>query len=565
MLFRLSLWLAFGIAVGAVFAGCRGSQSEAGDSRLGPGAKPAARSQSEERVDPAQIEAQAHYAAGIVRAIEEEPLLALGEFYEAAMRDPENESLVMEVSRDFQRTGQPEKALALLKRASESPKASSELFARLGAVYFQLNKIDLATNANRRAIQKNPGLLVPYVNLFFIHLQNRQPQDAKAALDEAAKVSPVEPNFLVGLGEMYFKLGVQFADLKESANARALETLERAEKMGIADLELRLRLADGLNALGKLDRASAIYEQVLKAVADAPFVREAVRAKLAEIYLNNNDQKRAAQLWEGIARDNPTDFRAYYYLGSIAASQTNYLHAAECFSKTILLNDTFAPAYSDLVYMQMTLNKIPEAQTTLAAARKKFPRNFDFEFLSGLADTRQKDFTNAVQHFATAEVIAQATATNRLRPDFYFQFGAACERMGDYKQAEKNFEKCLQINPDFDEAQNYLGFMLADRGEQLERAHDLIAKALKSSPENPAYLDSMAWVLFRLKRLNEALDFQLKAIARSDEVDAEIYNHLGDIYAALGQKDKAQEAWRKSLGVEPNEQVKKKLEDDGGT
>ena len=102
--------------------------------------------------------------------------------------------------------------------------------------------------------------------------------------------------------------------------------------------------------------------------------------------------------------------------------------------------------------------------------------------------------------------------------------------------------------------------MWAERGEKLDRARELIGKALKLQPENPAYLDSMGWVLFKQNQPKEALDYLLKAVELNKEPDATLYDHLGDIYAALNEMDKAREAWRKSLAVEKNDAVQKKLE-----
>ena len=47
----------------------------------------------------------------------------------------------------------------------------------------------------------------------------------------------------------------------------------------------------------------------------------------------------------------------------------------------------------------------------------------------------------------------------------------------------------------------------------------------------------------------------------NDEPDATLFDHLGDVYAALHESDKAREAWRKSLQIEPNKEVEKKLKD----
>jgi tetratricopeptide (TPR) repeat protein len=75
------------------------------------------------------------------------------------------------------------------------------------------------------------------------------------------------------------------------------------------------------------------------------------------------------------------------------------------------------------------------------------------------------------------------------------------------------------------------------------------------------FLDSLGWVLFKLNRSREALDYQLQASENSSRPDAGHYDHLGDIYAALNQPEQAAESWRKSLSVEPNPQIQKKLAD----
>jgi len=105
-----------------------------------------------------------------------------------------------------------------------------------------------------------------------------------------------------------------------------------------------------------------------------------------------------------------------------------------------------------------------------------------------------------------------------------------------------------------------LGYMWAERGENLQLAHDMIQQAVKAEPENPAYLDSLGWVLFQLKRPAEALTWLEKAIKLLPEPDATVLDHLGDVLAALGKRDEASEAWRKSLEIEPTEAVRKKLE-----
>jgi len=78
----------------------------------------------------------------------------------------------------------------------------------------------------------------------------------------------------------------------------------------------------------------------------------------------------------------------------------------------------------------------------------------------------------------------------------------------------------------------------------------LIERAIKLEPENPAFLDSEGWVLYRLGQAREALPWIEKAIKLTKDPDATLLEHLGDVHAGIGQLDQARDAWRKSLAIE---------------
>jgi tetratricopeptide (TPR) repeat protein len=210
--------------------------------------------------------------------------------------------------------------------------------------------------------------------------------------------------------------------------------------------------------------------------------------------------------------------------------------------------------------VQIDLKKNGDALETLALARKKFPNTFVGEYFTGVACGRLKDWSEAVRHFTEAEVIAKAGDSKQLDYQFYFQIAAAAERSHQIPQAVEYFETCLKLKPNFTEAMNYLGYMWAERGENLDHARDLIEKAVKAEPTNAAFLDSLGWVLFKQGKNAEALPWLIKARDLSDEPDATVCEHVGDVYLALGRKDKAREAFEKSLAIESNNDVKKKLD-----
>jgi tetratricopeptide (TPR) repeat protein len=204
--------------------------------------------------------------------------------------------------------------------------------------------------------------------------------------------------------------------------------------------------------------------------------------------------------------------------------------------------------------------KPQEAIATISKARQLFGSTFQIEFAASLAYSSAKDYPAALRALTAAELIAKTTETNRLTESLYFQLGAMHERNKDYETADKYFRKCLERDPNFAEALNYLGYMWAEQGKKLDEAYELIDKAVKLEPENAAFLDSMAWVLYQQGKAKEALPWMEKALKLVTEPDATLYDHLGDIYLKLGDKAKARDAWRKSLEIEKLPEVQKKLD-----
>jgi tetratricopeptide (TPR) repeat protein len=552
-------WAVFPAALALLAAGCRSTPT--GTVTSGPAQVTVT---ATERGDEQQARAHAHYAAGIIHDVDGEVASALDEYGQAAKLDPRDELLVLEVSRRLLENKQPEKALAIVIRATAEPGASAELFARLGLVYSQLGQVTEAIAADRTAIRKAPELLVGYQNLYLTYMRNKRPQEALGVLDEAARRVRAEPDSLIELAELYASYALQTPSQKEAVNGKALGLLKRAEARGAPTPLLQLRLADGFNLLGESERAAQLYLKVLKDPPDLPLVQERIRANLAEIYLRSSDHKRAAEQLQAILREDPGNPQVYYYLGRIALEEKQPAEAADALSKALLFKPDLESAYYYLAVAQLELNKANEARATLDKARQKFPQSFEMEFYTGLACVRQKAFREAVQHFTAAEVIAKATNPQQLTELFYFEMGAACERNGDLPLAEQYFQRCLKLAPDFAEALNYLGYMWAEHGEKLQQAREMIEKALKAEPKNAAYLDSLAWVLFKLHQPKAALPYALKAAELTEQPDATLFDHIGDIYAALAQTDKAREAWRKSLALEPNPEIEKKLQS-GGT
>jgi tetratricopeptide (TPR) repeat protein len=135
-------------------------------------------------------------------------------------------------------------------------------------------------------------------------------------------------------------------------------------------------------------------------------------------------------------------------------------------------------------------------------------------------------------------------------PGLRYQIALIQDKAGLTRESVKSFESLLKDRPDDASLLNALGYSLADRNQKLPRAETLIRKALESSPDNPAFLDSLGWVRFRRGDATGALPYMERAYRIFP--DAEIASHWGEILWVSGKQTEARALWARSLARAPD-------------
>ena len=121
------------------------------------------------------------------------------------------------------------------------------------------------------------------------------------------------------------------------------------------------------------------------------------------------------------------------------------------------------------------------------------------------------------------------------------------DKQKKFADAEATFRQILQKDPDNAPALNYIGYMLAERGERLNESVDLLKKALALEPDNGSYLDSLGWAYYKADKLPLALD-NLERAAGQLQHNSVIQDHYGDVLFKLSRYDDAIAAWTRALG-----------------
>ena len=224
----------------------------------------------------------------------------------------------------------------------------------------------------------------------------------------------------------------------------------------------------------------------------------------------------------------------------------------------------------DLARVYLRQNEIASARTIYQQAVDARPKNTGFRYELARTYLFDRNWEKAIP------LLEPLVADTEDNPEFLehvlFDLGRSLERAGQYDRAVAIFQRLLALDQDHADASNYLGYMLAERGERLTEAKKLIERALKIDPENGAYLDSLGWVYYQLKQYENAARWLDRALTVEEEtlrqtnpnspiVDglrenlAVIHEHAGDTAHKMGDFSRASHHYERAIEFDPDNQT----------
>ena len=138
--------------------------------------------------------------------------------------------------------------------------------------------------------------------------------------------------------------------------------------------------------------------------------------------------------------------------------------------------------------------------------------------------------------------------------------GISLERSKQWERAERDFKRALELNPDQPYVLNYLGYSWVDQGINLGPAREMIERAVKLRPNDGYIVDSLGWVLYRLKDFEGAVEHLERAVQLRPN-DPTINDHLGDAYWRVGRYTEARFQWQRALALKPEADQISAIED----
>ena len=281
------------------------------------------------------------------------------------------------------------------------------------------------------------------------------------------------------------------------------------------------------------------------------------QVRKAQIYGEQGNFAAAIEELTAVLRDRPHELRVRDFLGLLYEEMKDYDRAIETYKANVAIDPTFFDSILHLGFVSYRLKQNEKALSYLEEAVKLNPKRPEPYLLLGLTYFQMKEYQKAKAR------LEDGIHQDPSNAELHFNLGTIYDKLDRFDEVVREMEQALKLDSEHADALNYLGYSYADRGINVEEAVLLTQRAVTLKPHNGYYVDSLAWALYKVGRIDEALEMIQRALTLVAD-DPVIYEHLGEILLLRKEPEKARDAWIHSIQLDStNEALKQRFRDTG--
>lgn len=485
---------------------------------------------------------------------------------ETLSHDPENTALINETMRMHLLAGDMPAATELAHKLAKLDVGNDAVAASL--LMLEAIKFDRYAEA-KKAIERVPsaglfGLIRPALGewLALGAGEHKAPVDLKAAIDKAGFFAPF----------MNYQAALMNDVAGDATAAQSAYTKANADPT-VTPYRVVEALANFYARMGKWEEAQAVYDSYSKANPQSTLIPEKfaagspapkplvgdVKQGVAELYfttasiLFGEDAAQDTFIYLRIALDLRPNFPpAQLMMANLYEQLQDYKQAIAMYDD-IPENSVFY--HRAQVRRALNLEAMGQKDKAIAALEqlsKRFPNESTALITKGDMEREAKRYDDAAQSYSSA-----IERTEPLKPNDWpllYARGISYERDGNWAQAEKDFERALEIEPDQPDVLNYLAYSWLMMNKNIEKAREYLETAASARPDDPHIVDSIGWAYYLAGNYGKAVDMLEKAIEQMPD-DPTVNEHLGDAYFRVGRETEARYQWHRALTFKPEPEV----------
>ena len=426
--------------------------------------------------------------------------------YEKMLTDfPDKMEIYLELAMVYVMRKEYEKAIAVYNKLEDVTGPNEELKLKKQYLYLQTGDVNKAVKEVEELIKMQPDNVKYYLLIAELYHVNGHAEKAKIAYQNAEERFPGNTEVFLSLADFY-------------RNSNEIDKSLRYLKLAFADpaLDVDLKIAS-------------------------------VVSFLEIVNTNKSYQKDIEEIGSILLTAHPGDARVLTINGDIYLNGNQPKLARHYFSKAVEIDNSRYAIWNQLLILEADLGIFDTLAMHCEEAIGIFPQQALLYYFHGYAKSRQEMFEDAARSFENG--LAYVIDNDALKVQFYLSMGDTYNELRKFEQSDKAFEAVIGMDSNNTIALNNYSYYLSVREEKLEQALSMSAKSNKLEPDNATYLDTYAWIYYKMGRYEEAKKTMDHAINHGGDKSGVILEHMGDILYKLNQADEATRYWLKAREV----------------
>ena len=527
-----------------------------------------------------------YFSKGLEAKYNENFPLAIANFEKALKYYNDDDASMYELSALYQMNGRDSEALSMIQQAANLNPDNKWYKIRLADTYLQQSDYQSFINIYDKLLQDEPDnldYLEVYIDVLLrigqydkviekldfleqqlgkneqIFLQKARIYDEQGKKDQAiaemeklVEFMPENTRYRAMLAEAYRKL---------KRDKDAYKQYLKIKELDPDDKYINVSLMDYYQSMGEIDKA---FDEFIAAIKNKNLDFE-TKSQIYDIWFAKQNGKNASEEAEiagnAFIETHPDKSIGYYIIGTVFYNNNDlpnakkyYLQALERDKNSFITLYQLSLCYIDLHDYQAVIETTDKAMAL-------YPEQPLFYLFNGIGYFNLKDYESTVK---VLEKGRKLSANKELTVNFDTYIGDTYNILKNKQKSYEAYDRVLKSDPNNIYVLNNYAYYLSLDNQDCERALQMSAKTIKAEPKNATYLDTYAWILYKLERYQEAKKYMDKVFKYDKNPQGVNYEHLGDILYKLGDTKNAVKNWKKAkkAGGEVSEFLEQKIKEE---
>lgn len=468
----------------------------------------------------------------------------------AVKLQPKNMWYQVQLAGIYKSKGMIDQACGVYKElASQFPKRNDFYYIQ-AELFASVEKFEEALEVYQK-LEKKIGVTEQVsINKHALYLRLSKRKNAYAELNKLTKKFPFKIENYGLLADMY---------LKDGENEKALEQYKKIVKIAPENGLVHFYLAEYYRKEKQKDLSWISLKKAFGSTMVNPDKKIQYLMGVVMVDQENKVTDEALkELLDLLLNVHPDHIHVNALYADYLRRQKDSEGARKLLRKVLLQEKTNYVVWEELMFINNELLDFDSMLKESAEAIKYFPTQPLLYIFNGVAAAQKKDFKTAVRSLTTGFNYVGDNVPMRIQ--FLTYLGDAQYELGQTKKAFDAYDEVLMFDPDNVVVLNNYSYYLSVLDQKLEKAKEMSLKCIQIEKENSTYLDTHAWVLFKLGSFSDAKRAMEKALQHGGRESAVIVEHYGDILFRLGEKDAAMTEWQNAKEIgEGSKQLSEKI------